>query len=809
MKRFSRISSRMIGGPRTRRASAHKPTARFRPQLEMFERRDLLSTLTVINNLDSGTGSLRAEISAANSGDTIAFSQKLKGQTITLTSGELVVNQDLDIDGLGAQRLAVSGDGTSRVFDVSGGATVTLSGLTVAAGTADVGGGIMNEAGATLYISQCTLTGNQALGGASGNAQGGAIFNAAGAKLSVSQSLLAGNQASAINLSFGGAVYNQGTATIVSSQFTSNQAEGSDTSFDNYPQGVGGNLGGAIMNDDGATMTVSKTSFDSNEASGASGGDALGGAIDNESSLATTLGVTVTVTKSTFTNNEAITGTNVGNGFQGAFGGAIEDLAGTTITVTGCKFTGNQAIALPPATTFGSSYVDGGAIDNGASAFSSSLDMNLTVDACSFANNSASGGQGLAPGFGNFAYGGAVCWNLFDGIPGRVSFGDSSFTGNEAIGEPATDGAFGPGVGGLGLGGAIFAASTLSVTNCALTNNQAIGGSADGRAGYGEGGAIDAYGGLTVTNCTLTCNRAIGGGGGSNPGAPYGLFSGFADGGAISVGDGFGSGATFVITDSTLSGNQAIGGASGSGVGGWATGGGIEAYYFAVTLEDSTLVGNAAFGGQGASSAQGGDAAGGGLDVGFSATASLIDSTLSHNSVTGGEGGSGGSGGAGLGGAIAVGFPGFLSPAYSPDGSSLSLSDSTLMGNEANGGAGSAGGNGGNALGGGLAVVGEDTATVGDSMLTSNEAEGGNGANGGYGGNGFGGGIYVDSGSSTSVAGSKITRNQAIGGSSDGAGSDGQGIGGGVYYLGTFTFDHATTISKNHASTSNDDIFPS
>ena len=49
----------------------------------------------------------------------------------------------------------------------------------------------------------------------------------------------------------------------------------------------------------------------------------------------------------------------------------------------------------------------------------------------------------------------------------------------------------------------------------------------------------------------------------------------------------------------------------------------------------------------------------------------------------------------------------------------------------------------------------------------------------------------------------------ATGGQGKGGGSNGQGIGGGVYYLGTFTYDGATVIRKNHASTSNNDIFPS
>src|SRR6516225_10487779 len=47
----------------------HRPVApRFRPRLEALEGRWVPSTLTVTNNLDSGPGSLRVEIAAANSG---------------------------------------------------------------------------------------------------------------------------------------------------------------------------------------------------------------------------------------------------------------------------------------------------------------------------------------------------------------------------------------------------------------------------------------------------------------------------------------------------------------------------------------------------------------------------------------------------------------------------------------------------------------------------------------------------------------------------------------------------------------------
>src|SRR5437879_13754988 len=75
---------------------------RFVPRLEPLEGRTVLSTLTVTNPADSGDGSLRAAIAAAQSGDQIVFDTSLKGQTITLTSGQLAITQSLDTEGPGA-----------------------------------------------------------------------------------------------------------------------------------------------------------------------------------------------------------------------------------------------------------------------------------------------------------------------------------------------------------------------------------------------------------------------------------------------------------------------------------------------------------------------------------------------------------------------------------------------------------------------------------------------------------------------------------------------------------------------------------
>src|SRR5947207_15036601 len=78
---------RLPGHQAGRRCAAKRP-ARV-PSLETLEERTVLSTLTVLSNADSGSGSLRDILTSASSGDTIVFDNTLKNGVITLTSGEL------------------------------------------------------------------------------------------------------------------------------------------------------------------------------------------------------------------------------------------------------------------------------------------------------------------------------------------------------------------------------------------------------------------------------------------------------------------------------------------------------------------------------------------------------------------------------------------------------------------------------------------------------------------------------------------------------------------------------------------------
>src|SRR6185295_4348631 len=124
--------------------------------------------MLVTNTNDSGPGSLRQTIADACPNATITFDTSgvfATPQTITLTSGELVINKSLTIDGPGANKLAVSGNHASRVFFIDFGNTVMLEGLTVTGGngagafSSGNGGGIYSIS-STLTVTNCTINGN-------------------------------------------------------------------------------------------------------------------------------------------------------------------------------------------------------------------------------------------------------------------------------------------------------------------------------------------------------------------------------------------------------------------------------------------------------------------------------------------------------------------------------------------------------------------------------------------------------------------------------------------------------------------------
>jgi len=113
-------------------------------------------------NLAAGDVSLREAIAAVTAGGTITFASKLASQdvgfgtgVIGLTLGELVVDKSIEIEGLGADALTISGNGRSRVFRLDDGdeavrSDVIIKGLSVVEGVGEQAGGILTAENLTF-----------------------------------------------------------------------------------------------------------------------------------------------------------------------------------------------------------------------------------------------------------------------------------------------------------------------------------------------------------------------------------------------------------------------------------------------------------------------------------------------------------------------------------------------------------------------------------------------------------------------------------------------------------------------------------
>lgn len=190
---------------------------RREPQVECLEGRQLLSTLTVNTLTDNAPGSLRAEIQAANlnpGADTIVFDPSLTGGTIALTSGELSVTDDLEIDGLGTTGLAISGLDKSRIFNVSGNITFDLKDITLEHGFDPINGGAIKDLNSTVNATDVLFINNHAKN------DGGAIVAGPAAHLNVDSSSFVNNKSDNI----GGAIATYGFTTVDDSLFLGNKA---------------------------------------------------------------------------------------------------------------------------------------------------------------------------------------------------------------------------------------------------------------------------------------------------------------------------------------------------------------------------------------------------------------------------------------------------------------------------------------------------------------------------------------------------------------------------------------------------------
>src|ERR1043166_2868356 len=242
------------------------------------------ATITVTTTAESGAGSLRAAIAAAAEGDTIQFAAALNGQTITLTSAQILIDKNLTISGPGPSQLTVkrstaAGTPPFRIFKIGFDRTVTIHGLTISNGSAEgtfpgnTGGGIYNE-NAMLTIDNSIITGNSA-------SLGGGIFNDAtngiSASVEITQSTVSENIASN-----GGAIYNYGRGAFIFASITLT---------DSTISGNFANNGGGVVNsgqDSGnAFLIINNSTLSGNSASLSGGGIYNIGEIESNNTLVT------------------------------------------------------------------------------------------------------------------------------------------------------------------------------------------------------------------------------------------------------------------------------------------------------------------------------------------------------------------------------------------------------------------------------------------------------------------------------------------------------------------------------------------
>ena len=286
------------------------------------------SIADTVDDLNSGVTTLRDAINQANAdtgSDLILFDRSLfsTAQTITLNLGELDITHNLSIiaprDSLtGGDLLTVSGNKTSRVFEVETGAQVNLSGLIIADGKVqdDNGGGIKNSG--ILTLDNSIVRNNSAFSTTTfsivdestsnkGTSFGGGIYNTG--TLTLSDSTISSNT---VNYN-GGGIYNTGNLTVSNSTINSNSA------FNDFfvTSGVG------IYNT--GNLTVSNSTINRNSAS--SLGATSGGGIYNTGYL--------TVSNSTISGNNLISGGSTN-------GGGIYNSDSGIVTLSHSTLSGNR-----------------------------------------------------------------------------------------------------------------------------------------------------------------------------------------------------------------------------------------------------------------------------------------------------------------------------------------------------------------------------------------------------------------------------------------------------------------------------------
>ena len=371
-------------------------------------------TFTVSSTDDAGPGTLRQAVLDANANpgdDTIVFTGLATFNLITLTTGQLTVTDNVDIQGMGG---TVWGGDTTRVFYLAVPDQVSISGLTIAHGNTGGPGGAIVSIGGDLVLDGMNLANNVAAG------DGGAIdFSGAGAALTIRNSRLSGNTTEGE----GGGLhaYGAGQVTIESSGFVSNVAASDGAGMDLSTLGgvsvtgtsisdnhAGGGGGGLYADDIAGDLSLSGLTVATNDA-GSGGGGMAWFDVDGSVSL----------------SNSVVSGNH------GSHGG-------------GLYFDGDHGTP----TTIESTTISGNAADDGdgGGLYAESFDSSFVIRNSTISGNAASDDGG-----------GLVLTEVFEG--GSASILNSTITGNT--------------VGGNGGAGVIYYVPALDVVQSTITGNTA------------------------------------------------------------------------------------------------------------------------------------------------------------------------------------------------------------------------------------------------------------------------------------------------------------------------------------------------
>jgi hypothetical protein len=165
----------------------------------------------VTNTDDDGPGSLRQALLDTPDGGVIQFDPSIAGQVIALSTGRLIINKSVSIEGPVPAGMTISGSAISGVFGVATGLAVFRN-LSIVNGRSTTNGGGIGLGGDAI-LDHVLVANNEAIG------DGGGIATLATARLTLINSTVSGNSAA-----IGGGIGGSGVITIRNSTIARNSA---------------------------------------------------------------------------------------------------------------------------------------------------------------------------------------------------------------------------------------------------------------------------------------------------------------------------------------------------------------------------------------------------------------------------------------------------------------------------------------------------------------------------------------------------------------------------------------------------------